>query len=191
MSTFVGFDQHQFYPETGNDFLIESNLYDDIREEGEYIEVASIPSQYIDKPYFPVFIRYNPQDNETVFEHCPDFEPLKEEGLNWKLSVDTRDGGFVITGKDYSGEDFDRLIGCLSSIYEIKVNDSLYQELNYFYYEHPAKNQRGLLTRIPTDNFEVGDNLLQIRKVSILDQDSVKYNYQNVARIPFWYQLAQ
>ena len=143
------FDQYQYFPEDDNDFLMSSNFYDDKRALDAYIDVASIKSQFLDEPFFQIFIRYDPSDNPVVLEHCPDYEPLKDDGLNWRKGVDTRDGNFVIKDKDYSEEDFKKSIECLSSIFEISINDSIYQDLNFYFYEHPAKEQ----TRIIDDHY--------------------------------------
>ncbi|MEP1094777.1 MAG: hypothetical protein ABJG78_06675 [Cyclobacteriaceae bacterium] len=181
------FDQHQYFPSAETDHLISTNYYDDLRGEDEYIRKASIESQYLDKPYFQLFVRYDPRDNSIVSEHCPDFVPVKDDGINWSLSVNADGGNFTINDQDHSSEDFDQLLSCLSSIYEVSVNDSVYQKLNYYYYEHPDKDQKGLLTVIPTDQFLDGENMLRIRKVRILENDSVKTGYQAFSRIPFWY----
>ncbi len=182
------FDQHQYFPEEDNQFLMSSNFYDDERPKDDYVEVASIKSQYVTQPFFQVFIRYDPRDNSIVQEHCPDFKPMKDDGLNWRMEVKMDDENFTIKGKNYSGEDFDQSILCLSSIYEISINDSAYQELNYYFYEHPSKDQRGLLTTISTDDFKHGENVLRLRKIrKIEEDDSTRNEFQKLAQIPFWY----
>ncbi len=182
------FDQHQYFPEADNQFLMSANFYDDERPEDDYVEIASIKSQYVIQPFFQLFIRYDPLDNSVVLEHCPDFEPIKDDGLNWRMEVRMDDENFIITGKNYSEEDFDQSISCLSSIYEIAVNDSVYNELSYYFYEHPSKEQRGLLTTIATNDFRHGENVLRLRKVRKFEEgDSTRNEYENLARIPFWY----
>ncbi|MEP5611667.1 MAG: hypothetical protein ABJP45_05425 [Cyclobacteriaceae bacterium] len=181
------FDQHQYFPSAETDRLISINYYDDLRKEHEYIDRASIASQYLDEPHFQLFLRYTPKDNSIAAEHCPDFVPVKDEGINWSLSLNTEGGNFTINDQDHAGEDFDQLLSCLSAIYEVSVNDSVYQELSYYYYKHPDKDQKGLLTVIPTSEFRDGENLLRIRKIRVIDRDSVKTGYQSFARIPFWY----
>ena len=182
------FDQHQYFPEEDNEYLMSANLYDDTRPEDDYIEVASINSQFVSEPFFQLFIRYDPSDNSIVSQHCPDFNPMKDDGLNWRMEVKMDDENFTITDKDYSGEDFLQAIGCLGSIYEITINDSLYQDLNYYFFQHPAKDQRGLLTTISTEGFLEGENVLRLRKIRIISEgDSTRNGFQKMARIPFWY----
>ncbi len=188
MTLLFRFDQHQYFPEEDNQFLMSSNFYDDQRAEENYVEIASIKSQFVTEPFFQLFIRYDPQDNSIVQDHCPDFEPIKDDGLNWRMEIVMDDENFIITAKDYSGEDFDQAISCLGSIYEVAINDSVYQELNYYFYEHSSHEQRGLLTTISTDDFKHGENILRLRKVRKIEEgDSTRNGYERLARIPFWY----
>lgn len=180
----LDFDQYQFYPDADNNYLILTNYYDDLRSEDQYIDKVSIPSKYVDKAYFPLFIRYNPSDNSTIQTHCPDFEPVKDDGLNWRFSLLTSGGNFQISGRDYSGEEFETLLQCQSEMYEISVNDSIYDNLSYHFYAHPAKDQKGLLTTISVDAFLNGENILSVQKVRI---DSSKITKTDFVRVPFWY----
>ena len=178
------FDQFQFYPEASDDLITSSNVYDDIRPAGEYVAQISIPSQFIDKPFFPLFLRYDPTDNDMIRSNCPDFEPIKDEGLNSKLGIKSESGGFHITNKDYSLEDFEKLLLCHSSVYQVAVNDSVYTDLTYRFYEHPQKDQKGLLTVIPTDAFVNGENILKVNKIRADSAGATTINYVTV---PFWY----
>ncbi|WP_436516511.1 hypothetical protein [Ekhidna sp. To15] len=177
------FDQYQYFPSGSKADVIDANYYDDLRPEGNYINSISIESKYIDQPHFQVFLRYDPSDNSLIASQCPDFEPMKEDGLNMILRFKASEGNLQITGIDYSGENQQKLIECQKSIYQVSVNDSIYSSLKYHFYVHPAKQQKGLLVTIPTGAFETGENLLAISKVS---SDSVK-QFETYVNVPFWY----
>ncbi|MEP0985007.1 hypothetical protein [Ekhidna sp.] len=179
------YDQNRYFPEAENTLTISADMYDDVRSADDYIETISIPSQFIDKPFFPLFLRYNPGDNSIIQGNCPDFEPLKEDGLNSTMGIKTGKGGFHITSKDYSVEDFEQLLACQSSIYQIMVNDSIYENLTFRFYAHPHKDQKGLLTVIPTEGFKSGENVLQIRKVHLDSLGDAKIN--KYVTVPFWF----
>lgn len=185
----ANWDQHQYFPEAENQHTISADYYDDRRADGKYVTTVSIESQFVDQPYFQLFIRYDAGDNDAIREHCPDFEPMKDDGLNWLLTASAKDGNLSLNARDHSDEDFDKLLSCQSAIYEVAVNDSVYQNLKYFFYVHPAKEQKGLLTTLPTDAFKEGENTLRIRKVRrvTVEEDSVGNGYQKLALIPFWY----
>lgn len=187
LSSFLfSFDQYQFFPEDDkNAYFVSNNVYDDKRPAGENINTISIPSNFIDKPHFQIFIRYNPEDNELLRNNCPDFEPIKDDGLNWKLRIERNGGNFIITGQDYSSEDFEKLLDCQKSIYQISINDSVYTSPSYHFYIHPAKQQKGVLATIPTDNFVTGENKLDVKKVKI-DSTGTEQVTPFVS-VPFWY----
>lgn len=186
ISLFVlDFDQHQYFPSSETKLVVDSNTYDDQRLEDSFVEKVSIPSNFIDKPFFPLFIRYDANDNVLINVHCPDFEPMKEDGLNFTLEGRSNSGGFTFSAKDYSREDFDQLLSCQSAIYQISVNDSIYSELVYRFYTHPSKEQKGLLTVIPTDHFIVGENVLSVKKIH-LDTDRTE-SVVDYAFVPFWF----
>lgn len=179
------FDQHQFYPQNDNSLVVYSNTYDDQRQSDRFIDKASIPSNFIDKPFFPVFIRYDASDNTLIRLSCPDYMPKRKDGLNFMMKIYTGNGGFQIGKENYREEDVDQLLNCQAAIYQIEVNDSIYNELNYRFYIHPAKEQKGLLTILPTDHFVIGENELKIRKASEGEDGQIIFN--DFVRIPFWY----
>ncbi|MEP1032328.1 hypothetical protein [Ekhidna sp.] len=179
---FFSFDQYQYFPGSSTGNIINTNFYDDQRPEHKYINSISLESKFIDKPHFQVFLRYDPSDNPLIATQCPDFKPLKDDGLNMILRFKTEGANFHITGIDFSNEDQQQLLECQKSIYQISVNDSIYSSLKHHFYIHPAKEQKGLLTTIPTDAFIIGENLLTIEKIS---NDST--TYADYVSVPFWF----
>ncbi|WP_424964308.1 hypothetical protein [Ekhidna sp.] len=183
LSVIYSFDQYQYFPEKQNSSFISVNCYDDQRPEDDYVERASISSRYVDRPFFQLYLRYNPQDNELIRSQCPDFVPLKDDGLNRKLRLITQRGNLQITEKDFTLEDVDKLLDCQQSIYQISINDSIYNSLNYYFYIHPQKEQKGIITTISTERLNIGENQLIIRKIN---NDSTAF-FDDYAHIPFWY----
>jgi len=180
------YDNHVFYPSADSDVEVTYNYYDNRRPDEDYIHTVSISSDFIDQPFFPLFLRYDPRDNDLISTHCPDFEPLKSDGINSSLGYYETDPGFQITSKDYSKEDFDQLLQCHCSLYQVTINDSTISNLNYKFYRHPSKEQMGLLTVVPTEKFIVGENLLKVHKV-VLDSAGIS-EVRDYVSIPFWYQ---
>ena len=64
----------------------------------------------------------------------------------------------------------------------IYVNDSLYNDISFRFYTHPNANEEGILTYIPTDHFNIGENILEIKK-EYYYPDSV----QKIVHIPFYF----
>lgn len=180
------FDQHQYFPEKSDTLYMSANYYDNLRPEDDFISRASIASDYIEKPHFKLFLRYDARDNELIQKHCEDFTPLKEDGLNWRFKSRLDGGNLHIGGQNFEDEDLDKVLSCLSSIYQISVNDSIYDNLKFRFYTHPSQDQKGILSVIPTGRFMNGENVLDIKKIEI---DSAGSRVPDeFATIPFWYQ---
>ncbi|MEO9967297.1 MAG: hypothetical protein ABJF11_15975 [Reichenbachiella sp.] len=180
------FDQHPYYPVRDNEYTLSANYYDNLRPESDYIDVASIESDYVQKPFLKVFLRYNARYNNIIKSHCGDFTPLKEDGLNWRLKTKFEGGNLHIGQQKYEDEDFEKALTCLSSIYQIEVNDSIYESLTFRFYTHPRKGQKGLQTILSADGFLAGENTLQIKRVEI--DSAGNKTHEEFATIPFWYQ---
>ncbi len=178
LSSSFYYDQYQYFP-GNNSNVILPNFYDNMRPADDYISKVSIQSHIINGGFLQVFIRYDPSDNPTIKSKCPEFTPLRDDGLNPKFQFKASDGNVSITGQSFLDEDRDKLLECLSSIYEVSVNDSVYCGIRYHFFIHSSKGQKGILAMIPTDGFSKGENILKVKKE--LSTASTEY-----ANIPFW-----
>lgn len=183
-SGFVNFDQYQYFPKGDASQVLNNNYYDDTRPDDEYIEKVSIHSRYVKGDFLSLFLRYDPQDNQRIASNCPDFQPLKNDGFNASLRFKFTDKGLSIGPQRFEDEDKDMLLSCLQDLYEITVNDSVYTDLMFFFYEHPVRSQKGMLTVIPTTGFDYGKNVLRIKKTYV--SDSVE-KVDDFATLPLWY----
>ena len=186
---FFEYDQYQFYPEnTNNKFYMSHNFYDDLRKTdgpAAYVMKASIQSRSITGPYLELFLRYDPKDNPLIQSNCPDFTPMKSDGINPRLKLVTRDMSVFIQDQNYDEEDLEKLLKCMSALYEITINDSIYSEIHYYFFEHPSKDQKGIQAMISTRDFNAGENKLQITKRSVNEDGSA--SKLDFAEVPFWY----
>ncbi|MEM9324306.1 MAG: hypothetical protein AAGA85_01565 [Bacteroidota bacterium] len=181
----ISFDQYKFFPNVQRDHVFVNNYYDDRRDENEFVEKVSIASQFISEDFVSLFIRYSVKDNQRIQSNCPDFTPLKTDGLNLSLKFRFKNG-LNISGENFEEEDLDQLLGCLSAFYEVSINDSIYTDLNYYFAEHPAKNQKGIQAVISSRHFIEGENTILIKQKYIDGSDSTLVS-KDFARIPFWF----
>ncbi len=182
----IDFDQYQYFPESENKFALSYNYYDDKRPAKDHIVKASIQSQVIEGSFLQLFLRYEPADNEDIRQKCPDYEPLKNDGINSTMQLKISDEGINLSGRSYTEEDHRQQLDCLSSIFEVIINDSIRQDVNFYFFEHPDHEQQGLLAMIPTEDFVKGENVLEIGKFSYDKSDST-FNKEDFAYIPFWF----
>ncbi len=183
LNLLISYDQYQFYPSLEDATMVTANTYDNKRGD-KYIEKASIQNNVISDGFVELFIRYNPQDNSYIRSNCPGFEPAKNEGLNWRFKIISTEYQFYIQPQDYSEEDRHQLLKCLSETYLVSINDSLYTGKDFFFFSHPGKDQKGIVTLISTEGLPKGSNILSIDK-SRLSSDGERVN-EDYAVIPFW-----
>ncbi|HBH06939.1 MAG TPA: hypothetical protein DDX92_10110 [Flavobacteriales bacterium] len=182
-STF-SFDQQIFYPDEVTEDVLQTNYYDDQRDESEYVEKVSLESRFITGDFVSLFIRYNPSANERIQSNCSDFKPLKNDGINSSLKFEF-DNGLSIGSENIEDEDKKMLLQCLTEYYEVSINDSVCEHLKYHFYEHPSKNQKGILTVLSTDQFRRGENVILV-KTNYIDSDDSVFVSKDYAHIPVW-----
>lgn len=182
---FVNYDQYQFYPGSESVLEMQANFYDDFRDAEDYIEKVSIDTRFVKGDFLSLFIRYRPNDNEKIRSNCPEFEPMKSDGFNSSLRIISGNGNFLIQQQNYDEEDKEALISCLSSFYQISINDSLYENQKFYFAEHPAKGQKGLSAVIATSTFREGENILKVQKKYL--SDSAEQVIVDYASLPFWF----
>lgn len=180
------FDQYQFFPNETDNRVLSTNQYDNLRPADSYIAGVSVESNIVTGGYLQLYLRYDPRDNELIQSNCPDFSPMKKDGWNWSMKMDTEGGNLLLRGQDFEEEDRNKLLDCISSLYRVQINDSIYSDLKYYYYTHPSKGQKGLVTMISTSGFMKGENLIDIMKVSV-DEDGEEV-VNDFTEIPFWFQ---
>ena len=157
----------------GNKQYIANSAYDDMRDEDEYIWMASIPSKIIHNPYLPLFIRYTPSDNFYLKEICSDLVPSIQDRLEFTY-----------------GEDIEKdrqIIDCLKQCQIIALNGQVLDSLDYQFYVHPNKGEEGLYAVLSAENFKTGKNVLTIRKNQKnkivyplhIDQSDIVFWYEN------------
>jgi len=131
--------------------------------------------------FLELFIAYNPiVDDKVLKVTCPDFEPPKSTGLKLK-------GFITVSNDDKRKLAADTSLVCLSQLQEVRIDDSLYQNLPYQFFEHPQHGERGLLSVINVKNLARGKHLLRIDKRApkrIAGRDSIQL--KELAFSPFW-----
>jgi len=99
-------------------------------------------------------------------------------------------GGASITSDIISGEylplfiRYSVLLDCLSQLYNVYVNDSLYTDLDFYFYTHPNDGEKGLRTMIYTGNLPIGKNVIHIKRQSLNKEK--KLDEKSYTEIPFW-----
>lgn len=184
LTTVATYESFPYFPENNDANILVNNYYDNLRPEGDYIFAGSLSSHIVSQGHFDLYLRYDPGDNDLIRSHCPEFRPLKKEGFNWLVEFVSTGPNFQLTGIDYTDESSGDLLRCLSGIYQVVINDTIYPEPDFLFYEHPAKSQKGIHTTLSSEGLPKGRNFLKVRK---LNPDSLSV-YEHFITIPFWVQ---
>lgn len=176
-------DTHEWFPDTpGKAGLLKSN-YDDLRPEGQRIYFGSIPSKFIQNGFLEIFLHYRPaSDNKLLADICPGFRPGKEAGFGTmiRFSVDRKQ-------EKQKVNEADSALACLSNIYEIHVDDSLFHQPSFKFYKHPNDEEYGLLTVLDVNGIARGLHHLRVKKLAKAPVgDSPTLQMQDYFVIPFW-----
>jgi hypothetical protein len=177
------FDHHIYFPEESIKSHINNNYYSDFREADSHIKEIDIPSYIITDNFLPLFISYKPADNGLIKKVYPDLEPVKNEGYNSEIKVNSNDSiGFSITDSDIK-ENQEKLLNSMVRLYEIYLNDSLQQNLDFYFKTHVNKKEKGLFTVIDIIGLPRGKNILKIKRTKFEDDKQIMADF---AILPFW-----
>lgn len=180
---FMRLDHQIYFPDLEPNNKILSHYYDDIRSSDTPIKDVAISSSTISSDQIPLFIRYDPAINETIQHLCKDYQPTRKKGFSSGIQIDKN--GFGVSSPNVEEASPDSLLACLTSIYTVTINDSLYQDLQYYYLEHPNKGELGVHTVLNIKKLAAGHHLLKVDYQHWNErQDTVLV--RNWATIPFW-----
>jgi len=165
---------YPFYPEVveTNQYTVLRSHYDDERTKG-FVYTASIPSRYIKNDYLELFIRYSPQYNEVLDLLCGDFRNV-ERNFSFSEAVNagmqsSRDTIVNINDLLASDKEYDQLVKssveCLTSIYEVYLDGTKLEGVDYFFTKHNNKGERGVGTVLDIANLERGRHLITINRL--------------------------
>ncbi len=155
---------------------INTVVYDDTWDPNIPNYSASIPSRYLSNGFLEVYLPYIARSDDRIIEYlCPDLEPAKR-GIYFLGNNDP--GRFLM--------DSERALECHSKRFKIYADDSLHSDLTYKFYDHPLRENVGLLTILDVDYLERGEH--EVAVVVLLYDDIVRDSlyFRETIRIPFW-----
>ena len=174
------FQTHAYYPQVQASHLkFKPQHYDNLRRERTIVDAPSLPAPYVSNGFLEIFIPYLPvDDDERIKSICEDFEPLKKTRLKTDIVIINFNNGEDLKSAA------DSSFICLSGIYRLQVNDSLFTEVDYQLYQHPNHYERGLRTTLDIDYLARGRHELIVQKTKAEKKDSP--SWETFSSIPFW-----
>lgn len=180
MVTLLTFETHGYLPKNRKAQSIRNKYYDEIRPDRKADTWASIPSKYVKNGFIELYIPYIAKFHDLALkEICPDLKPATT-GVSFDLFINSRD--------DFRANlNADSTLTCLSALHQVYINDSLRSDATFRFYEHPKRQDLGLLTILDIDYLPRGEYQISIKskyKYTANNKDSLVYRQTDV--IPFW-----
>jgi hypothetical protein len=170
----LGFDSYAWFPNDARQFQARPSHYDNLRPAGETVVVPTIQSDVIEDRYIRFFVPYDArEDNPRIRKLCPGVKPVRREGL------------FMVDRTARTSEARVReIMGCLTRIYQIRLDGRPLPELESLFYVHPQGKVAGRLMMVPAQNLSPGRHLLTVVHTPVgdpeVDERADEYY------IPFW-----
>lgn len=186
----VNYNEDIFNPKkSANSALkISAEYYENKHKDITVVKVPTIQSDVIRDKHIALFIPYDVEDTDSLLSKYPEIKPFRKRGFSQSFSLtfgtsDTSNITFGPGAKNSAG-DIEKTLSCLSDFYIVTINDSVYNDLKFFFYEHPNRQEPGIFAYISTEKLKNGNNLLTIRKN--LKYRTEKVHRRNTHYIPFW-----
>jgi hypothetical protein len=180
--TSVNYKQSNYISQNSNSnsYTANNENYEDLLTDNRsFINNVVIQSKVITDPYIKVFVLFN----ENIENHVFDFnEGLKPEYDRRGLQTD-----IVINGNNsVNWTKLDSLkreyLKTFNSIYSVNI-DSLKMDTEFILAKSP-KNELGFETYLSTSELIEGKHTLQVNRLRIFKNDT---SVRQVSQIPFWY----
>lgn len=177
MVSSMSFETHAYLPENRKYQTIRNDYYDDTWDGSKLVRSASITSKFINNGFVELYLPYNGNaDDKVIASLCPDLIPAKK-------------GVFFLLNSDEARETMDANIAleCHSKRYQVFLNDSLVDDLNYRFFDHPQRKTNGLKTVFDISELKRGAHKIKIEVMfarSRKGKDTLVFRQTDV--IPFW-----
>ncbi|WP_036155890.1 hypothetical protein [Maribacter forsetii] len=171
---------------TSQQFTGKENYEDQLLEDTDMVNFASIPSKIIEKSYLPIFISYTNYMEDAVFKNDSTLLPEEDErGFGFHLSNMQSASGLVsfqVTPVDHLGIQSEYL-KVFDSIFELQI-DSKKQVYNFNLTKN-KQEQFGFETILDLEKLPRGKHFLRI--IGPDEKEKGVFERDTLITIPFWY----
>lgn len=182
------YDERIYFPlaTQAAQFKISKKHYTETLDPERYIKGSVISKKVITEDYFELFIPYQIAENDSLLKYCSGLLPLKSRGLAFKGTVVFNADSTQLNKMNEAelDENMTAILACVRDLYEVRIDESVLQDVEFLFYIHPHGEEPGFLTVIQTDSLKTGLHRLIIGK---------KYSYKSeqarrddTEYIPFW-----
>ena len=166
----VNFNEYIYIPkkEDRSNWVLEG-YYDSLRGKSS-INLASIDKLfYNENEPIKLFLRVddNEETNQLIETLCPNITAYNRRPYIIKpfntLTITMRDYYRTqVSAKDHKAK-IENSLSCVSKMYEISIDSTQLESIDYVFYQHPNAGEKGILTAINIDQLENGKHNLIIK----------------------------
>ena len=169
-----------YIPKDKGDLEIIDSYFENTRDEKSSIHTISIPSKFVKNGFLELFIKYNARNDDHVVERvCPSIIPDELSGIESNIAFNSGNP------KEEIHSPPDSMLLCVSQIYKVYINDSLYQNLDYYFYKNRKFGEEGVKTIIDLGHSPRGKHLLKIDRMTYESSSDTSY-FKSYVTTPFW-----
>jgi hypothetical protein len=158
-----------FFPwDNRSSSVINKAVYlDNAANTGIAQSLPSIASRYAERDYLEVFSPYLGVKDDPIIAHLfPDLAPALEGSF-------AIDGPINMWSARNASVNIDSLLLAHRAIHRLYLNDSLLTDVPWKFYEHPVREQQGLLYDLPVYNLPRGRYTLRFENYELSFSDSL------------------
>jgi hypothetical protein len=127
----------------------------------------SLESRFVASNYLRIFLPYLPASHDASIAYfCPDLEPGYYTGVKFRE-------GFNAGQIENFDADTEQLLACMRQLWQVHIDDSLYQDIPIRFYQHPVRDQPGLEAVVPIHHLEATEHVARIDRRRFVD-DSLR-----------------
>jgi hypothetical protein len=161
------------------------NYEDLLTEKTDMVDLISISSKVIDKPYMRVFVGFNDFFEDAIFDNDTILKPNEDQrGFAFQIEklLSSETGRTAKPGKKTLGKQKLYLSG-MNELYQLKIDSSFYNK--EFMLTTNNNGRYGFETYLDIDNLKKGKHLL--RFIGPKKHSKNEFVTDTLATIPFWY----
>jgi hypothetical protein len=159
----VGFAYLSPFPSNDSAYWYLSDRYVDESQENTALNYPSLESRFVASNYLRIFLPYLPYPHDATIEYlCPEVEPGYYTGLKFRE-------GFSAGEIENFDADSEQLLACMRQLWQIHIDDSLYQDIPIRFYEHPVREQPGLEAVVPIHDLAATEHVARIDRLRYVE----------------------
>ncbi len=171
------------FPESSTTYKHSGNYENHMIDEFDFVKVASISSEIVEKPYVKLFLLFKNEMEDAVFEKDTSLIPEKDRrGFGLLPQQTESSSGTVSINMSWDEADTKKYLRAINDLHRVRIDNKAY--VKDFLLTTNGKDQLGFETYLDLEGLPKGKHILRIigpRK------EKEEFRTDTLVTIPFWY----